>query len=334
MDGRVHGLAQAVGDGPPDALERDVCLALPGLHHALLRGVGDRAVATRALVAGCCRESLLRHRLWIAIAGRRWRGGVAVGRVRGVGLWRVVIRGRRVAISWLLLRVVLVAGLGCVRLLGRVRLTDIGRGEIERLANLRRTRRGWCRLCWSCRCRGVLLGCCRRGGLARATVFCGVADILGRHTTADAGACDRVDIDAEVAGESAYGRCGERLAIAAAHAREGVRNLTDDRSGVFAFFTLSCCGLGCGLGGRCVIGAAFVGHEDRPDLDDVAIVAVQGLDLARARRGNLDQRLVGLHLGEDLVLLDLVAFADDPLDELGFFEPLTKVGEDELVRIG
>ncbi len=51
------------------------------------------------------------------------------------------------------------------------------------------------------------------------------------------------------------------------------------------------------------------------------------VDRSRDRRGNLDDRLVGLHLDERLIAGDRVALSDQPSDDLGPDEPLSQVRE-------
>jgi hypothetical protein len=180
------------------------------------------------------------------------------------------------------------------------------------------------------------------GGLA----FGGVADVLGGDAAADAGAGDGVDVDAEVAGEATDGGGGEGLAVLRGHAGEVAADRADDGAGVFAVGGLGGVLGGLGDGGTLGDGggglgrarrravAAGVGDEGLADLHDVAGRAVERGDGARARGGHLDEGLVRLHLGEDLVLLDGVALGNLPRDELGLLEALAEVGEDEDVRVG
>jgi hypothetical protein len=81
-------------------------------------------------------------------------------------------------------------------------------------------------------------------------------------------------------------------------------------------------------------GGAPIGDEGGADLDGVAVLAVEGGDGARAGAGDLDKGLVGLHLGDDLVLFDGVALLDLPDDQFGLFEAFAEVGEDEDIGIG
>ena len=48
---------------------------------------------------------------------------------------------------------------------------------------------------------------------------------------------------------------------------------------------------------------------------------------ARDRRGDLDRRLVGHHVGQHLVLDDLVADLDVPFDDLGLGDAFADVGQ-------
>ena len=79
--------------------------------------------------------------------------------------------------------------------------------------------------------------------------------------------------------------------------------------------------------------ANVVRHEDAADVDDVADLAVQLLDDAGPRARHLDERLVRLHLRHRLVLLDLLAGLDAPLDELRLVHAFAEVGLDEVTLV-
>ena len=66
------------------------------------------------------------------------------------------------------------------------------------------------------------------------------------------------------------------------------------------------------------------------DLDDVAIVAVQGLDGARAWRWDFDERLVSFHLRQGLVFLDDLTRLDSPLDKFSFMYTFPEIGKKEV----
>ena len=51
---------------------------------------------------------------------------------------------------------------------------------------------------------------------------------------------------------------------------------------------------------------------------------------SRPRRGDLDQRLRGVHLDERLVELDRVANCHTPREHLGVLQSLAEVGEQEV----
>ena len=72
--------------------------------------------------------------------------------------------------------------------------------------------------------------------------------------------------------------------------------------------------------------------QHRTDGDLVADFAGQLLDHAGDRRFHLDRRLVGHHVGELLVFLDLVADLDVPGDDLGLGNAFANVGELELIE--
>ena len=88
------------------------------------------------------------------------------------------------------------------------------------------------------------------------------------------------------------------------------------------------------LGASSAAGALAFGldlHQHRADRDLVADLAGQLDHLARDRAFHLDRRLVGHHVGELLVLLDLVADLDVPGDDLGLGDAFADVGQLELV---
>ena len=81
--------------------------------------------------------------------------------------------------------------------------------------------------------------------------------------------------------------------------------------------------------------ARLADHDDHgSDAGDVSLLDEDLEHRPGARRGDLDRRLVGLHLDERLILVHLVALGDEPAGDLGLGEALAEVGEPELVRHG
>ena len=79
----------------------------------------------------------------------------------------------------------------------------------------------------------------------------------------------------------------------------------------------------------------FADHHDHGA--DRCHVALLHQDLEHrpgARRGDLDRRLVGLHLDERLILVHLVALGDEPAGDLGLGEAFSQVRQLELVGHG
>jgi len=76
--------------------------------------------------------------------------------------------------------------------------------------------------------------------------------------------------------------------------------------------------------------ADVIGDQRAADLDDVAFAAVHFLDRAGPRTRHFDQRLVGFHLGEGLVLVDGIAGLHPPLDELRLVHAFTEIGKNEV----
>src|SRR5205823_3493294 len=75
-------------------------------------------------------------------------------------------------------------------------------------------------------------------------------------------------------------------------------------------------------------------HEHLADGTDVAVLEVDLADRPGARRRQLDGRLVGHHLDERLVELDLVAHLDLPRDDLALDDTLTDIRHVEIERHG
>ena len=83
--------------------------------------------------------------------------------------------------------------------------------------------------------------------------------------------------------------------------------------------------------GRGIRSGHVEGDEHRADLDDVARLRVQGRHGTGEGRGQLDDRLGGLDLGDRLVQGDGVALGDEPLDELGLGKSFAEVGQAEFL---
>ena len=92
-----------------------------------------------------------------------------------------------------------------------------------------------------------------------------------------------------------------------------------------------------GLGPRLLLhhrgcGPVLADHDQHgPDGHDVAFGDQDPRDLAGRRRGDLDRRLVGLHLDQRVVLGDLLPLGDEPAGDLALGQPLAEVGQLELV---
>jgi hypothetical protein len=192
-----------------------------------------------------------------------------------------------------------------------------------------------------------------RGGLLGAPAFRRGDDVLAGDPSVLAGAADAVDVDAELLGELAnrWGRQGlgrhapqrfrfrfrfrlrlplgfdfdialvgaaDLLAAAAARG-PFVGSVADEDLAALPR-------LGC-------VGGCLERHQRGADLDALADVAVELVDDARVRRGDLHQRLLGLDLDERLVQLDLFAFLDEPGDDLGFLQPFAEIGKLELAHL-
>src|SRR5699024_154369 len=140
-------------------------------------------------------------------------------------------------------------------------------------------------------------------------------------------------------------RGGHRSALARAALRRGRPSPVADQSGTTV--GVLCAGrlggsarVGPGTGGlgrtgsgRARLGAGFTSTEadDRcADLDGLALVDQQRVDGAGLRAGQLDERLRGLDLNEDLIDGHSVAGGDLPRDDIGFGQALTDVGKREL----
>jgi hypothetical protein len=128
-------------------------------------------------------------------------------------------------------------------------------------------------------------------------------------------ACDRLEVDAELLGQPADQR----------RRPNAFRTATQCLS-----LCLSLC-LSPGLVPGCR-GAVFADHDQNgSDRHDVALGDQDPRDLAAGRRGDLDRRLVGLHLDERVVLVDLLSLGDQPTGDLALGQPLTEVRQLELV---
>ena len=81
--------------------------------------------------------------------------------------------------------------------------------------------------------------------------------------------------------------------------------------------------------------ARHLDRDDRDaDLDGLALLGQQPGDRAVPRAGQLDHRLGGLDLHDDLAVLDLVARLDVPGDDVGLGQALAYVGKLELLELG
>ena len=78
--------------------------------------------------------------------------------------------------------------------------------------------------------------------------------------------------------------------------------------------------------------ARLDGDQRGPDADRLPRCGQELDDGAGEGAGQLDDGLLGLHLHEDLVQGHLVPDGDVPRHELGFGEPFTEVGQDEVLQ--
>jgi hypothetical protein len=81
----------------------------------------------------------------------------------------------------------------------------------------------------------------------------------------------------------------------------------------------------CGGAVRSSVALRLDHDEQRADVHRVSYRGAQLRHHARRRRGDLDDRLVGLDLHEVLVLGHLVALGHEPLEDLGRRHPLADV---------
>ena len=152
--------------------------------------------------------------------------------------------------------------------------------------------------------------------LARSLACSGAAHVVLGDPALWAGALDRLELDAELL----------------RHPPDQRRRSHPGR------------GLAARLGGgRCGLGArllflhrgcrpVFADHDqDGADGNDVALGDEDPRNLAGSRRGDLDRRLVGLHLDQRVVLGDLLPLGDEPAGDLALGQPLAEVGQLELV---
>lgn len=187
-----------------------------------------------------------------------------------------------------------------------------------------------------------------RGRVARAARG-GRTNVLLGDASADARAADLVDVHAQVTGQTAHRGGRQSLAGLGGDARRGALHGADNgarvlsalgnfvgdlglgRLGVRAVVDMLGCGLVGGLrGGAGLVG---VGHQRVAHLQDLAGLAVEAGDRAGPGARDLDQRLVGLHLCEQIVLVDLLSDLHLPGDQLGLVHTLAQVGKDEVVGI-
>jgi hypothetical protein len=72
--------------------------------------------------------------------------------------------------------------------------------------------------------------------------------------------------------------------------------------------------------------------EHRPDRHDLSFLDEDPRHRSRRRRGDLDRRLVRLHLDKGVVLRNVLTLRDEPAGDLALGEALAKVWQLELVR--
>jgi DNA-binding CsgD family transcriptional regulator len=135
---------------------------------------------------------------------------------------------------------------------------------------------------------------------------------------------DREEVDAELFRELAHGRCRP-------HGRGGI-GWHDRHPRLLARW---CALLLAGLDGAQQLLALLADDDDHgADRGDVALGNEDLQHRSGARRGDLDRRLVRLHLDERLILGDGLTLLDEPARDLGLGQPLAEIGELELVRHG
>ena len=92
---------------------------------------------------------------------------------------------------------------------------------------------------------------------------------------------------------------------------------------------------GRGYGRLDPAGTRHLDRDDRhADLDRLALFGQQPGHRAVPRGRQLDHRLGGLHLHDDLAVLDPVARLDVPGHDVGFGQALARVGQLELLQFG
>jgi len=77
----------------------------------------------------------------------------------------------------------------------------------------------------------------------------------------------------------------------------------------------------------------FVGYKGVANLQNLPFGAVKLGDHARSWAGYFHKGFIGLHLREDVMLVDPVPGLHTPLDQFRFVNPLPKIREDEVVRV-
>ena len=194
------------------------------------------------------------------------------------------------------------------------------------------------------------------GGHFAATLACRL-HIGGGHAATTTGAVHALDVHAQVARDAAHGGGGQRLAggactgfmlhlagEAAWHA-ERTTHAANHGTGVLALLFLGgCLGYWSRRGGdgrshawgRCRRGRRttdLVANQHAADIDDVAGVAAEFADDTGPGRWHFHNGLVGLHLGDGLVLLHGITDIHAPLDEFGLMHAFTEVGKDEVALV-
>ena len=141
--------------------------------------------------------------------------------------------------------------------------------------------------------------------------------VVGGDLSLGAARVHRAQIDVQLAGQGADG--GRHLDLGAAGPRR-LGPLVDAH-----LVARHGADHGAGVGSLTLIEV----DQGRPHRHDVARLGVQLGDASGMGRRYLDDRLVGLHRQQRLLVDHLIADGDVPVDDLGFLEALPQVGQVE-----
>ena len=173
-----------------------------------------------------------------------------------------------------------------------------------------------------------------RGGSGDRTArrLGGAPDVGGRDGAARAAARDPLERDPQLLREQPHRGCGGDPGGRHGYRRAGRRRTGRRRrsGGRRAWRGRRARGRPC-RSRRCGRLAVHRDRDDRrPDRHHLPGLGEQGRDHPRARRGDLDARLVGHHLDQGLALGHALAGLDQPADDLALGDSLADVGQLEL----